>query len=94
MSVFKYAGAALVIGLFSQAASAACFVIYSQDRQVIYRDIQPPLDMSYQFHITLPQLVPGSTLVFTPEDNVCARVNKLPVFGNTLPQRPARRDRG
>lgn len=94
MSVLKYAGAAVALGLLSQGALASCFEIYSQDRQLIYRDVVPPVDMSYQFHVTLAQLVPGSTLVFTPSDNVCLSVNKLPAYGNALPKRRARGDRG
>lgn len=81
MSAFKFAAAALVAACFSQTASAACYVVYSPAKEIIYRSPEPPVDMSYQIHEVLPRVAPGSTLVFTLDNHGCdLRINELPRF--------------
>lgn len=64
--------------LFSQGAQAACYVVYGPAQQVIYRSTQSPVDLSYQLHDTVPTVVPGGTLVFTPDNYGCEfEVNQL-----------------
>ncbi|CAN7309605.1 hypothetical protein LJR118_001667 [Acidovorax sp. LjRoot118] len=81
MSAFKFAAAALVAACFSQTASAACYVVYSPAKEIIYRAPEPPVDMSFQVHEVLPRVAPGSTLVFTLDNYGCdLRINELPRF--------------
>ena len=60
--------------------------------------VEPPIDMSYQIHETLPLVAPGSTLVFSPDNYGCDQtINKLPLASaqRGVPGgRPARADRG
>lgn len=99
MTAFPCAAAALVAALFSQSAAASCYVVYGPDKTVVYRNYEPPVDMSRQIHETLPLVAPGATLVFSPDDQGCEfSVNKLPLTtawvrsGSRM--RPARADRG
>ena len=59
MRSIRLAAAALLAGLCSQGALAACYVVYSADKQVIYRSQVPPVDLSRQLHETLPRVAPG-----------------------------------
>lgn len=81
--------AALLLGLLaSQAAQAACYVVYASDRQVIYRAQTPPVDMSLPLHETLPRVAPGGSMVFSLDSNGCElEFNRLPV--NVADARPA-----
>ncbi|WOI47239.1 hypothetical protein [Acidovorax sp. BLS4] len=80
MPVIRYAAAALLAGFFSQGASAACYLVYGADQQVIYRSQRPPVDLARQVHETLPRVVPGGTLVFTLDNYGCElEINRLPV---------------
>ena len=54
----RYAAAALLAGLASQGASAACYQVYGADQQLVYRSTVPPVDMAPQLHQTVPQVVP------------------------------------
>lgn len=79
---FAFASLALALGLagavFSPAASAACYVVYGPSEQVIYRASEPPVNLSYQLHQTVPVLVPGATLVFSLDNHGCeSEVNLL-----------------
>ena len=98
MKAFPYAAAALVAAVFSQSAAASCYVVYGPDKAVVYRDYQPPVDMSRQIHETLPVVAPGATLVFTPEDQGCEySLNKLPLTSVSArggARRSSRADRG
>ncbi|PJI97136.1 hypothetical protein CLU85_1905 [Acidovorax sp. 69] len=97
MTTFPYAAAALVAALFSQSATAACYVVYGPDKDIVYRASQPPVDMSRQIHETLPLVAPGSTLVFSPDNFGCEfSINKLPLASASMRggMRPARADRG
>ena len=76
--VIAYSIAAVACALFSQGALAACYVVYGPAKQVIYRSTQSPVDLSYQLHQTVPGVVPGGTLVFTPDNTNCGyEVNQL-----------------
>ena len=82
---------ALAGAVFSPGASAACYVVYGPAQQVVYRSTQPPVDLSYQLHQTVPVLAPGATLVFSPDNHGCdVEVNLLArqsvLQGNALPQ--------
>lgn len=79
MRALRYATAIVLAGLFSQAASAACYVIYGPDEEVIYRSVEPPVDMSRPLHETLPLVAPGGKLIFSLDTHGCElEVNKLP----------------
>ena len=80
MRALLYATAAVVAGMFSQAATAACYVVYGPDQEVIYRSVEPPVDLSRPLHETLPQVAPGGTLVFSLDSQGCElEINKLPL---------------
>ena len=82
MRTLSMAAAALVIGLFSQGASAACYVVYAADKTVVYRAPEPPVDLSRPLHETLAEVAPGGTLVFSLDDYGCeVEVHKLPQAG-------------
>ena len=75
---FIYSIAAVAGTLLSQGALAACYVVYGPAQQVIYRSTQPPVDLSYQLHETVPVVVPRGTLVFTLDNGGCDfEVNQL-----------------
>ena len=64
--------------VFSPAASASCYVVYSASQQVVYRSTEPPVNLSYQLHQTVPVLAPGAALVFTADSHGCdTEVNLL-----------------
>jgi len=70
---------ALCVGLVAHSASAACYVVYNAEKEIIYRAQTPPVDMSRHLHETLPQVAPGGILVFTLESDGCElEVHKLP----------------
>ncbi len=71
--------AALLACLFAQASSAACYVVYAADKQIVYRSQLPPVDMSRPLHETVQQIAPGGTLVFTLDSNGCElEIHNLP----------------
>ena len=99
MTAFPYVAAATVIAaLFSQSATAGCYVVYGPDQSIVYRAPEPPVDMSRQIHETLPLVAPGATMVFSLDDFGCElTINKLPLAASVSPprgMRPARADRG
>lgn len=80
MTRIPYAAAALLAALFSQSAAASCYVVYGPDKDIVYRAPEPPIDLSYQIHQTLPIVAPGATLVFSPDNHGCdLTINKLPL---------------
>jgi hypothetical protein len=80
MKVLRYAAAAVVAGLFSQGALAACYVVYNADKEMVYRSPEPPVDLSRPLHQTLPEVAPGGSLVFSLDNFGCeAQFNKLPM---------------
>lgn len=81
--------AALMAGLVSQSASAACYVVYGPAQQVLYRATQPPVDLSRPLHETVPAVVPGGTLVFALDNYGCEfEINRLSQYA--APAQPAR----
>lgn len=62
---------ALWMGLCGHNAMAACYVVYGAGQQVVYRSVQPPVDLSFQLHQTVPAVAPGATLVFSPGNEGC-----------------------
>ena len=84
--------AALWLGLCSQNALATCYVLYGADRQVVYRSVQPPVDMSLQLHQAVPTVVPGGTLVFSSGNVGCDfEVNELARYAQQAQPEPALR---
>lgn len=82
MGALRHAATALVAGLLSQAATAACFVVYGPgpEQEVVYRSVHAPVDMSLPLHQTLPLVAPGGSLTFTRDHYGCdMEVNKLPL---------------
>lgn len=87
--------AALIAGLFTQGAWAACYVVYGADKQIIYRSQTPPVDLSRDLHETLPQVAPGGTLVFSLDNHGCEHeVNRLPAAGNARAAGKGAADKG
>ncbi|NUN61055.1 MAG: hypothetical protein HUU13_08115 [Burkholderiaceae bacterium] len=91
MRALRYATASVLAGLFSQPALAACYVVYGPDQEVIYRSVEPPVDLSRPLHETLPRVAPGGKLVFSLDSHGCElEINKLPQQPQArAPQRPA-----
>lgn len=50
---------------------AACYVVYDAAQNVVYRSTQPPVDLSLTLHQTVPKVVPGGALVFSPGSLGC-----------------------
>lgn len=71
---------AAMAGLLAPAAWAECYVVYGPDQQVVYRNQEPPVDMSRPIHETLPQVAPGGVMVFSLDNFGCElTVNQLPL---------------
>lgn len=71
---------AAMAGLFAPAAWAECYVVYGPDQQVVYRNQEPPVDMSRPIHETLSQVAPGGVMVFSLDNFGCElTVNQLPL---------------
>lgn len=77
---------ALTGGVFSPAASAACYRVYGPAQQVVYRSTQPPVDLSHPLHQTVPVLAPGATLVFSPDNHGCEVEVNLLLAQQSVPQ--------
>ena len=93
---------ALCGSLWSHSAMASCYVVYDSAKKVVYRSTQPPVDLSFTLHQTVPYVVPGGALVFTPDNIGCDyEINELARYvrqelpvGGSLPLRPPRAMRG
>ncbi|SFD97211.1 hypothetical protein [Paracidovorax konjaci] len=80
-----FVAAALFGGLWSSTASAACYVVYGANQQVVYRSQTPPVDLAQPLHQTLPRVAPGATLVFSLDTSECQlEINRLPA-GASVP---------
>ena len=96
----KFALALSASALFSTTASAACYLVYAPDGQIVYRDAEPPVDMSRPLHQTVPSVMPGARLVFSADSYGCETpINRLAqgsaaAAGEASSSRPARADRG
>ncbi|MDD2714052.1 MAG: hypothetical protein PHU77_14130 [Simplicispira sp.] len=56
----------------------SAYVVYGAAQEVLYRSVHPPVDLSFPLHQTVPAVVPGATLVFSPDDGGCEfEVNDL-----------------
>ncbi len=78
MRVFPTTVAALLCALAVPQALASCYVIYDANDQVLYRSVEPPVDLSLPLHQALPQVAPGGRLVFTLSNHGCeASINRL-----------------
>jgi len=70
---------ALCSVLAVQGAWAACYVVHSSEKEIIYRAQTPPVDMSRDLHETLPEIAPGGALIFTLDSEGCElEVHRLP----------------
>ncbi len=68
----KRAAVVLAATLFSAAASAACYTVLGPKGEVLSQSPNPPVDMSYQLHQTVPyRYGPGATMVFGIADPNC-----------------------
>ena len=75
--------AALSAGLFAHGASAACYVVYDANKQIVYRAQTPPVDLSRPLHETVAQIAPGGTLVFSLDSQGCElEIHQLPRTGS------------
>lgn len=45
----------------------ACYTVYDASNRVVYSAQEPPVDMRYQIHETLPRVFPNSHMVFGDE---------------------------
>lgn len=61
----------LAASVSSPGAFAACYVVYGPSEQVLYRASEPPVNLSYPLHQTVPVLAPGATLVFSSDNQGC-----------------------
>lgn len=58
--------------VLAQAASAACYMVYSPSNELIYRSNRAPVDLSFPLHLTVPQLSPGARMIFSLDEFNCA----------------------
>lgn len=56
----------------------ACYTVYDGASRVLYRAVQPPVDMSRPLHDTLPQRFPGGHMVFDAAASCDAIVDGVP----------------
>lgn len=74
-----------VLAAVSLTPAYACFTIYGPDDQVIYRSMQPPVDMSPTLHQTVPVLFPRGHLVFDLERECTSRPHRNVAGADTPP---------
>ncbi|WP_353236436.1 hypothetical protein [Diaphorobacter ruginosibacter] len=63
--------AAVLCTLAASQAQAMCYELYSSSRQLLFRSMRTPVDLSKPLHQTVPRLAPGATLVFSPNSQGC-----------------------
>lgn len=61
--------ALLVLG--TQSVSAACYYVYSNSNQLLYRSQEAPVDLSLPLSESVSKLGPGLSLIFTQSDSAC-----------------------
>jgi hypothetical protein len=62
----------------AQAASAACYSVYTPEQELIYRSNRPPVDLTLPLHQTVEKIERGATMVFTLDEfNCLTEVNLL-----------------
>ncbi|WP_027996928.1 hypothetical protein [Simplicispira psychrophila] len=97
-----FLAAALCGSLWSHRAMAACYVVYDAAQKVVYRSTQPPVDLSFTLHETVPKVVPGGALVFLPAnlgcefevDDLARQASQEPLVPALPSMRPPRAMRG
>lgn len=103
MHALRMAAVLMVAGSLAQAASAACYLVYAPDQSVVYRSVQPPVDLSVPLHVSMPLVAPGGRLVFALEPTGCElEIHKLDTLHamaaanarKAPPARAARRQHG
>lgn len=74
MTALSVMRAALVLSAcaLAQAASAACYFVYTPSNELIYRSNVAPVDLSLPLHLTVPQLSPGARMFFSLDEYNCA----------------------
>lgn len=78
-TILRITVAAALLALGAQGAWASCYVVYDSGKQIVYRAQTPPVDLSRDLHETLPQVAPGGTLVFSPDNWGCElEIHRLP----------------
>jgi hypothetical protein len=79
----------VLCGLLLAAANAmACYTVYDGSSRVVYRGLQPPVDMSLPLHQALAGSFPaGASLVFDPSP-ICTPVSIAQVARPTGPNAP------
>lgn len=77
----------------AQAASAACYFVYAPGNELIYRSNRAPVDLSLPLHLTVPQLAPGATMVFSRDEFNCVTEVNLIAERAQLAQARAGRQR-
>ena len=62
----------------AQAASAACYSVYTPEQELIYRSNRPPVDLTLPLHQTVDKIERGATMVFTLDEfNCITEINLL-----------------
>jgi len=71
--LLKIAYGALVLTV-AAGAQASCYVVMNAQGKVVSQTQDPPVDMSYQLHQTLPyRYGPGATMTFSLADSDCGK---------------------
>jgi hypothetical protein len=91
--------------LAAAGAQAACYTVLGPKGEVLSESPNPPVDMAYQLHQTVPyKYGPGARMVFGLADGACGEwvdtyaemdntTSAAPVKGKKNRRRAARRDR-
>ncbi len=62
----------LAASLLASGAWASCYTVLNSKGEVLSESPNPPVDMSYPLHLTVPERFgPGATLVFGIADSNC-----------------------
>lgn len=75
----------------AQAASAACYMVYAPNNELIYRSNRAPVDLSQPLHQTVSRLSPGATMVFSLDEFNCATEVNLIAEREQIAQAKAQR---
>jgi len=72
----------LAASLFATGAWASCYTVLNAKGEVLSESPNPPVDMSYPLHLTVPaRFGPGATLVFGIADGNCgSRTDRFSEF--------------
>lgn len=67
-------GIALLFGLLSLQAAAACYTVFDKQDRIIYRDTATPVDLSGSIVDAVRARFPGAYLVISGETQNCVPV--------------------